>query len=118
MGMCQRVPVKVKRKPVTAASKNGRFLGGWYAFPKPNEAEPYLGKLRRSQRVLWCPYCDGWTVFDKNNPEYDGWKCTGVCGWANTNEYYVKYYNKLWYEDVPLGALKNLSIPAPAKGRR
>ena len=24
------------------------------------------------------------------------WKCTGWCGWANTNEYQVRKENNLW----------------------
>lgn len=114
-----RTPIKIKRKPITVARDNGWNKGGWFAFPKPDENPPNLGRLKASQRVLWCPWCDEWTIYDKKVSDVsDTWKCTGICGFANTSEYYVKTVNNLWFEDVPLGQLKNISIPAPAKGRR
>lgn len=122
--MCQtcevvRTPVRVKRKAITVAKESGWSLGNWFAFPKPDEEPPNLGRLKKSQRVLWCPWCDEWTVFDKARADNsDTWKCTGICGWANTGEFYVKTYNKIWFEDVPLAELRKMSIPAPSKGRR
>jgi hypothetical protein len=117
--MCVRTPIKVKRKAITVASDHGHNKGGWFAFPKPDEEPPSFGRLKASQRVLWCPYCNDWTVFDKNHSKYsDQHSCTGVCGWANTGDFYVKTVNKIWFEDVPLSELKKIDIPRPSKGRR
>ncbi len=117
--MPSRTPIKVKRKPITIISDMGQSRGGWFAFPKPDEEAPSLGRLKKSQRVLWCPWCDEWRIFDKNiSPTSDAWHCTGSCRWGNTVEFYTKTYNNLWFEDIPLNDLKKMSIPAPSKGRR
>ena len=114
-----RTPVRVKRKAITVASKNGINKGGWFAFPRPDEEPPSFGRLKQSQRILWCPYCDEWTIFEKGKSIYsDSHVCTGVCGWANTNDFHVKTVNKIWFEDVPLSELRKMSIPQPSKGRR
>lgn len=112
--MCEvvRIPIKVKRKPVTILTENGFSTGGWFAFPRPR-MEPSPPKLKNGQRQLWCPYCREWTIFKKT--EVDRWYCSGVCGWANTNCFYVKTYNGLWYEDVPTSQLAKMSIPGPTK---
>jgi len=113
-----RKPIKVVRKPITVATENNYSLGNWFPFPKPDEEPPYMGKLKKSQRVLWCPWCGEWQIFDRSmNETSDAWKCTGYCGWGNSNEYYTRYYNNLWFEDVPMDKLKKLVIPAPAKKR-
>jgi hypothetical protein len=116
--MCIRTPVKVKRKPITVLSKNGWNRGGWFPFPKPDEEPPVLKKrMASSERVLWCPYCDEWSIFKR--PSSGGKHyCQGVCGWSNTEDFYVKTYNKIWFEDVPLSELKKIDIPRPSKGRR
>lgn len=96
--MCNvlRTPIKVKRKPVTIFSENNRSIGGWFAFPIPR-MEPNPPRMKASQRQLWCPFCNEWEVFEKE--EIGRWHCTGVCGWANTAEWYVRTYNQLWHEE-------------------
>lgn len=85
------------RTAITVASDNGVSFGKWFPFPiDPDKEKP---RLRRnvSGEVLWCPYCNDWTVFKKNyNSTQEGLICTGACGWANTNDFYVRTYNKLW----------------------
>lgn len=92
----ERVPIKIKRVPITAFSDRGYFIGGWYAFPKPDEPKPFIRRLKKNEKVLWCPWCGGWEVFRKGRDE-DRHFCTGICGWGNDNEFYVKTYNDLWW---------------------
>ena len=117
--MCDRISAKVVRKPITVLSENGCHYGNWYPFNKPEGSEPpFLGRLTASQRVLWCPWCDSWNIFDKKlATNSDSYRCTGPCGWANTDEYYVKTYNGLWFENIPLDELRKMHIPGPSKGR-
>lgn len=92
--MCgvERVPIAVKRKPITIFTELGMSIGQWFAFPRPEEL-PVRVKLKSSERQLWCPYCRNYTVFKKVDDRY---MCSGVCGWANTEEFYVKFHNDLW----------------------
>jgi len=94
--MCTRVPIKVKRTPITVATDNGWHLGKWFAFPKPDEDPPYMRAGKG--RVLWCPWCGEWSIYTKSTQATDRWACTGRCGWGNTDEWYVRTYNNLWYE--------------------
>jgi len=112
MSSVVRTPIKIQRKPITMLSKAGHIKsGGWMVFNRPKE-EPPSWKLEKNERVLWCPWCGEWSIYRKPFGE-DKWRCTGYCGWANTNEYYVRQANKIWFEDVPLSELKKLSIPQP-----
>lgn len=97
--MCNtcRVPIKVKRVPVTVFTENNRSIGGWFAFPRP-VLEPSPPRLKNNERQLWCPFCREWTVFKRVDVDY--WLCQGVCGWANTSEWYVRTYNGIWYEGM------------------
>ena len=97
-----RVPIKFKRKSVTIFTELGWAIGQWFAFPKPDEDPPSI-KTKKGERVLWCPYCAEWTVFKKSD---DRETCQGVCGWASTNDFYVKTYNNLWYEDASIRSLR------------
>jgi hypothetical protein len=109
-----RTPVVIKRKPITIISKTGmKKTSGWYVFNRPTEAPPEAS-LNKSQRILWCPYCGEWRVFTKREDTGSS-KCS--CCFSNTNEYYVRHYNKIWFEDVPLAELKKLDIPRP-NGRK
>jgi hypothetical protein len=116
MSVAVRSPIQIKRKPITFLSRAGhQKSGGWMVFNRPDE-EPPKYKLKSSERVLWCPWCAEWAIFKKPYGD-DKWSCQGYCGWANTNEYYVRHANKIWFEEVPLDALKKLDIPKP-NGRR
>lgn len=90
----ERTPIKlgIKRKAITIFTDNGMSIGGWFAFPRP-DYEPQRVRLKNSERQLWCPYCGQYTVFKKRD---DRFFCQGSCGWANTEEFYVKYNNSLW----------------------
>lgn len=93
--MCvQRVPIKleIKRKPVTVFTDLGMSIGGWFAFPRPMR-EPQPIRLKNTERQLWCPYCNNFTIYKKMDDRYF---CQGVCGWANSEEFYVKFHNSLW----------------------
>lgn len=117
--MCERhrEPIKVNREPITYYTDNNIYGGGWYAFPKPDERAPHIRKLKSRERILWCPWCGEWTIYSKVKRE-DRWECTGICQWANTQEWYVKTYNDLWFEDVPLRELKKMSMPVSSKKRK
>lgn len=92
--MCTRTPIKVNRVPVTYFTDNGMAIGKWFAFPPPErDSIPFIRRLSKREKVLWCPYCAEWTVFSKSD-EYE--ICTGVCGWATSNDFYVKTYNNIW----------------------
>lgn len=93
--MCNvdRTPIKVTRKPITTATELGRFMGGWFPFPIPNEGTPFI-KTRGKDRVLWCPYCGAWTVFSIDN-ETGAETCTAMCG-VSTNDFYTRKFNKLF----------------------
>ena len=114
--MCNkvRVPIKVVREPIK--SSTGRSIGGWFAFPMPRLEPSPPRKLKNSERQLWCPYCGEWTIFSKT--EVDRWYCDGVCGWANTSEFYVRTFNSIWYEDIPTAQLAKMSIPSPSSKRK
>jgi hypothetical protein len=111
-----RAPIKVKRKPITFFTERNVSNGGWYAFPKPEE-EPPRYKLKKNQRILWCPWCGDWTIY-KKIPHEDRHQCTGFCGFAHTDEWYVKTYNQIWFENIPANVISGMSIPAPARGRK
>lgn len=109
-----RTPVKIKRKPIFIISKTGaKKSGGWYVFGRPTETPPDWDTTK-SQRILWCPYCGEWRIYNKR-VESDVSQCSHC--FANTSEYYVRHYNKIWFEDVPLAELKKLDIPRPS-GRK
>jgi hypothetical protein len=111
-----RTPIKITRVPVTYVTENNvPKSGGWVIWPKPDEEAPNW-KLKNNERVLWCPWCGEWSIYKKTIGD-PAFYCKGYCGWANTNEYYVKHINKLWYEDIPLEELRKMEIPRP-KGRR
>jgi hypothetical protein len=112
----ERKAIKVTRKAITVATENGWYLGKWYAMPKPKDEQPPNWKIKSSERILWCPWCMDWSIYKKVGT--DRWECRGICGWGNTDEWYVQTYNKIWWEDVPLEKMKNISIPAPAKRKK
>jgi len=114
-----REPIKVQRRPVTVLTDNGYKMGGWYAFHKPAGEEPPQWELGKGERILWCPYCGDWSIFSKDySPDSSAvWRCRGVCGWANTNDYHVRDKNSIWWEGVPLSEIRKLEIPKPT-GRR
>lgn len=89
----ERVPIKVPRKPITVVSDNGYNSGGWAAIP-PYKQEPFDVKLRRGQKLYWCPWCGAWNVYQAK-PDGQSY-CTGWCGWGNTAEFYTRTYNNLW----------------------
>lgn len=91
--MCVRTPIEVQRSAITVATDNGYKLGGWYAFPKPTENTPFI-KTKGKQRVLWCPYCCAWTVFDSSS-ETGVETCTAMCG-ISVNDFYTRKYNNLF----------------------
>jgi hypothetical protein len=99
--MCStRVPVNLKRKPVTMLSKSGEVAsGGWYVFAPPDEMPPEF-KTKRNEEVLWCPYCAGWMIFKQRFEERDVYDCKGYCGWSNTKDFHVKMVNKLWNQSI------------------
>lgn len=108
--MCQRTPVKVKRKPITMLSKAGhRKYGGWMVFDRPIDQQPPNWRTKGDERVLWCPWCGEWSIFKRRFDERDVWNCQGVCGWANTKEFYVRTANRLWWEDVPLKEMQKIT---------
>ncbi|ACI91015.1 gp21.4 [Bacillus phage SPO1] len=94
---CVRTPIKIKRKPVTAISEAGLKMGLWYPMPRPEEDEPPRWKTKSNQRILWCPWCMDWAIFNKTAGGLR-WNCTGVCGWGNTDEFHTKTQNRLWGE--------------------
>ena len=102
--MVARQAVKVQRTPITMFSKEGHTC---VVFDKPDETPPKI-KVNKGDRVLWCPWCGKWTVYSPRVNERDVLQCTGGCGWANTKEFHVKTINNLWWEDVPLKAIKAL----------
>lgn len=115
MTTLERTPVKIKRTPITYITDNNLPLsGGWFVWSRPN-VEPPKYKIKANQRVLWCPWCGEWTIYNKAWGE-DKWRCQGYCGWANTEEYYVRHINKIWYEDITAEAIRKLDIPRP-RGR-
>lgn len=90
---------QVMRKPITVASDVGLSIGKWFPFPVDIEKTKPRGiELDNSELLLWCPYCNSWEVFARANvlATNDPHVCTGACKWANTNDFYVKKYNKLW----------------------
>lgn len=94
---CERVPVKIKRRPITAITEAGMTTGLWYAMPKPLNEEPPNWRLKKNQRILWCPWCASWAIYQRTAAG-NRWNCTGVCGWGNTDEFHVKTKNSLWGE--------------------
>jgi hypothetical protein len=100
------VPIKFKRNPVTIFTELGWTIGQWFAFPRPDENPPSI-KTKKGERVLWCPYCAEWTIFKRRE---DRELCQGICGWANTNDFYVKAYNSLWHEDASIRVLRNSPV--------
>ncbi|MMZ43651.1 hypothetical protein D1872_52160 [compost metagenome] len=111
-----RTPFSIKRKAITSMSEAGHTKsGGWMVFDRPNE-EPPNWKLEKGERILWCPWCGAWAIYKKVHGD-DAWRCQSYCGWANTNDYYVRQANKIWFEEVPLGELKKLDIPRPGVRR-
>lgn len=90
----------VVRTPITVASDNGKSIGSWFPFPvDESKQKPKVTGLDSNTKLLWCPYCKEWTIFKRNyNSTQEGLICTGVCGWANTNDFYVRKYNKSWGE--------------------
>jgi len=98
--MCTRVPVSVNRKPVTMFSKSGAFpSGGWFVFNVPDEPAPEY-RTKKTQEVLWCPYCGEWTIFQQRFDERDVYDCKGYCGWSNTKDFYVRTANALWNQGI------------------
>jgi hypothetical protein len=112
--MCGRTPIRVKRRPVTYFTDNKIMNGKWCPFPRPDE-EPPRWKLKNDERILWCPWCANWSIYKRDYS--DRFKCMGICGWGNTDEFYVKTYNEIWWESVPIEELRKISIPAPSKRR-
>jgi hypothetical protein len=95
--MVVRVPIKIKRKPFTAFTEQGRSMGGWCPFPMPEDRKYPPGKMiqkcPRGCETLWCPWCADWTYFKKDKGVSH---CTGWCHLGNTDEYYTKTINHLW----------------------
>lgn len=110
--MCERQPIAVKRRPVTYFKDNKIMNGKWCPFPKPDEEQP-IWKIKSNERILWCPWCANWSIYRRDYS--DRFFCTGVCGWGNTDEFYVKSYNEIWWESVSLEEMKKISVPAPSK---
>lgn len=88
----------VTRTPITVATDNGVSLGKWFPFPIDESVEkPTVRGLNSDNMLLWCPYCKAWHVFKRRyNSSQEGLVCTGQCGWANTNDFYVRKYNRMW----------------------
>lgn len=97
----------MKRTPITMITQSGRSYGGWMHFEKGTSKPPQhlfdvTKKLNKKSsggfraRVLWCPYCGEWTVYRIDPTDRTVWKCTGWCGWANSNDYYVSKQNHLF----------------------
>jgi hypothetical protein len=99
-----RVSVRITRKPITIITNAGYSYGGWMHFPIQGDKPHY--RLHNGERVLWCPYCAEWTIFKKRADDLDTWKCTGWCGWGNTNDYYVKKMNDLFGDRSSFGKKK------------
>lgn len=106
--MMQRTPIKINRVPIKVLSSVGHHkTGGWMVFNRPPENPPNL-RTKKNERVLWCPWCGEWTVYKSRANERDVQQCQGSCGWANTNDFYVKMANKLWWDGVPLEQIKKV----------
>jgi len=90
-----RTPIKCKSYSLS---------GGWIIFPRPLENPPK--RKVTSGKLLWCPYCGDWQIFGSTDEELH--ECSGPCGWATTKDFYVKKYNGLWWEGVPLSSIKKL----------
>lgn len=92
-----RKTISIKRKPITVLTKNGRSYGGWAHFSKKDaDPKPSNIRLKPSETVLFCPYCGAWTIFKRLRDDQYTWKCTGWCGWSNTNDFYVKKENNMF----------------------
>lgn len=108
-----RASLHIKRIPITYLSEKGYAKsGGYMAFGKPLEDAPTVlqiskGKKHHHVKVLWCPYCGEWTLYEKEstlsptgkkmyaNGEGARFICKS-CSWAHTDEFYVKTANKIW----------------------
>ena len=91
-----RSSVRIIRAPITVGTDNGVSYGGWAHFSvKDADPKPTGVKLKRNERILFCPYCGAWTVFKTPSDDQYTWKCTGWCKWSNTNDYYVRKENGL-----------------------
>lgn len=93
----ERKPVRITRKAITILRDNGCSYGGWAHFTKEDaDPKPSGIRFKTTERVLFCPYCGEWTIYRRLPDDQYTWKCTGWCGWANTNDFYVKKENGLW----------------------
>lgn len=88
----------IVRTPITIASERGVSFGKWFPFPvDENKQKPKVRGLDSTVKLLWCPYCNEWTIFRRDyGAAQEGLMCTGVCGWSHTNDFYVRQYNHLW----------------------
>lgn len=87
-----------RRKPITVATDEGRNLGGWY--PHPVEGDRPRGiKLGNGELLVWCCYCGEWTIYKRTREDMSLFRCTGWCKWGNTNDFYIRKYNRLFGEE-------------------
>jgi len=101
----QRHPIKVIRIPIS--EPNILISGGWAVFPISGD-RPKI-KINEDEKLLWCPYCGKWSIFKKVPEDHDMYRCTGKCGWSSTKDYYVKKFNNLWWDGIPLNSIKKLN---------
>lgn len=98
--------VNITRDPITIITESGANFGKWMHFP-PTGEKPNLKIDKDTQQILWCPYCNSYEVFNKRlDGEYE---CSGVCGWSNTNDYWVRNYNKLWHSGMTESQVSKLN---------
>lgn len=98
-----RTSVKIKdligeivRTPITVISESNYNFGRWFPFEKGDSKPPADLKYKMTStndRILFCPYCNEWTIFRKDGDRHS---CTGWCRWSNTDEFHVKAQNRLW----------------------
>lgn len=107
-----RVPIQVNRRPITFLQEQGYTKsGGYFVFNLPDEKKPSLRAVQGHndngfEKILWCPYCGEWTVFEQeyeieNNSKKHArgsrkYSCQGSCHWAHTEDYWVVKINNLW----------------------
>lgn len=96
--MSDRTPIKVTRQAITVLSEDGYEKStGWMVF-NPYGIPPKI-KHKKSEEILWCPYCGGWELF-KREADDTLYRCEGVCRFTTTRDFYVRTTNDLWQNSV------------------